>query len=144
MMLGATGKANTGGYESDTYDQTNGIGAGVYMFSADGADAGSLLWWVSKNAVITDVTTNPDIAALHSPNMAYSVVSEIKTTDRDNDGLVDHLYFGDLGGQVFRIDLNNKASITGAFATRSTRILNMHALGGKSPRFYAAPSICNF
>ena len=132
------------GYETDTYNQINGTGAGVYMFSADGADAGSLLWWVSKNAETTDVTTNPDIAALHSPNMAYSVVSEIKTTDRDNDGLVDHLYFGDLGGQVFRIDLNNKASITGAFATRSTRILNMHALGGKSPRFYAAPSFAIF
>lgn len=139
---GISSKANNGGYESDTYDQTNGIGAGVYMFSADGTDAGELLWWASSNASAT--TTNSGVIALEDANMKYSVVSEIKTADRNNDGLVDHLYFGDLGGQVFRIDLNNKASTIGAFATRSTRIMNMHASGGTSPRFYAAPSFAIF
>lgn len=142
---GTTGKANNGGYESDTYDQDNGIGAGVYMFSADGADAGNLLWWASNNAsATTAATTNSGVIALKDANMKYSVVSEIKTADRNNDGLVDHLYFGDLGGQVFRIDLNNNASTSGAFATRSTRIMNMHASGGTSPRFYAAPSFAIF
>ncbi len=142
---GTTGKANNGGYESDTYDQDNGIGAGVYMFSADGADAGNLLWWASNKASpTTAATTNSGVIALKDANMKYSVVSEIKTADRNNDGLVDHLYFGDLGGQVFRIDLNNNASTSGAFATRSTRIMNMHASGGTSPRFYAAPSFAIF
>jgi len=142
---GTTGKANNGGYESDTYDQANGIGAGVYMFSADGTDAGNLLWWASNNAsATTAATTNSGVIALKDANMKYSVVSEIKTADRNNDGLVDHLYFGDLGGQVFRIDLNNNASTSGAFATRSTRIMNMHASGGTSPRFYAAPSFAIF
>ncbi|MEQ1417495.1 hypothetical protein [Acinetobacter indicus] len=142
---GTTGKANNGGYESDTYDQDNGIGAGVYMFSADGADAGNLLWWASNNAsATTAATTDSGVIALKDANMKYSVVSEIKTADRNNDGLVDHLYFGDLGGQVFRIDLNNNASTSGAFATRSTRIMNMHASGGTSPRFYAAPSFAIF
>lgn len=142
---GIGSKANNGGYESDTYDQTNGIGAGVYMFSADGDDAGDLLWWASSNA---DATTNPSInsgiIALKDTNMKYSVVSEIKTADRNNDGLVDHLYFGDLGGQVFRVDLNNNANTSGAFATRSTRILNMHASNGTSPRFYSPPSFAIF
>lgn len=142
---GISSKANNGGYESDTYDQTNGIGAGVYMFSADGADAGNLLWWASNNAsATTAATTDSGVIALKDANMKYSVVSEIKTADRNNDGLVDHLYFGDLGGQVFRIDLNNNASTSGAFATRSTRIMKMHASGGTSPRFYAAPSFAIF
>ncbi|WP_252152399.1 hypothetical protein [Acinetobacter terrae] len=142
---GKSSKANNGGYELDTYDQSNGIGAGVYMFSADGADAGSLLWWASNNApATTAAATDSGVIALKDANLQYSVVSEIKTADRNNDGLVDHLYFGDLGGQVFRIDLNNKASTIGAFATRSTRIMNMHALDGKSPRFYAAPSFAIF
>lgn len=39
--------------------------------------------------------------------MKHSIVSRISTLDRDADGLVDHLYFGDLGGQIFRVDLNN-------------------------------------
>lgn len=142
---GTTGKANNGGYESDTYDQTNGIGAGVYMFSADGDDAGDLLWWASNNvSATTSPTTNSGIIALKDSNMKYSVVSEIKTADRNNDGLVDHLYFGDLGGQVFRIDLNNAATTSGEFATRSTRIMNMHAAAGASPRFYSAPSFAIF
>ncbi|ALD02629.1 hypothetical protein AMQ28_09865 [Acinetobacter sp. TTH0-4] len=139
---GINSKANNGGYERDTYDQTNGIGAGVYMFDAS---TGGLLWWASNNASSTTAaTTNSGVIALKDANMKYSVVSDIKTADRDNDGLVDHLYFGDLGGQVFRIDLNNKASTIGAFVTRSTRILNMHASGGTSPRFYAAPSFSIF
>lgn len=148
---GISSKANNGGYESDTYDQTNGIGAGVYMFRAEDETgsgtgrAGDLLWWASNNAsATTAATTNSGVIALKDANMKYSVASEIKTADRNNDGLVDHLYFGDLGGQVFRIDLNNNASTSGAFATRSTRIMNMHASGGTSPRFYAAPSFAIF
>ncbi|QUY36902.1 pilus assembly protein [Acinetobacter junii] len=142
---GIGSKANNAGYESDTYDQTNGVGAGVYMFSADGDDAGDLLWWASSNVdATTNSLTNSGIIALKDSNMKYSVVSEIKTADRNNDGLVDHLYFGDLGGQVFRVDLNNNASTSGAFATRSTRILNMHESNGKSPRFYSAPSFAIF
>lgn len=139
---GTTGTSNSAGYESDAYNQTNGIGAGVYMFDALNGD---LLWWASNNAVATTAaTTDSGVIALKDANMKYSVVSEIKTADRNNDGLVDHLYFGDLGGQVFRIDLNNNASTSGAFATRSTRIMNMHASGGTSPRFYAAPSFAIF
>jgi type IV pilus assembly protein PilY1 len=141
---GTTGTANTGGYESDTYNQTNGIGAGVYMFDALNGD---LLWWASNNASATSAaTTTSGVIALKDANLKYSVASEIKTADRDNDGLVDHLYFGDLGGQVFRIDLNNKASAIGAFATRATRIMNMHnsSSGYLSPRFYAAPSFSIF
>lgn len=141
---GISSKANNGGYESDTYNQTNGIGAGVYMFDALNGD---LLWWASNNATATSAAdTDSGVIALKDANLKYSVVSEIKTADRDNDGLVDHLYFGDLSGQVFRIDLNNKATTIGAFAKRSTRVMNMHnALNGYlSPRFYAAPSFSIF
>lgn len=141
---GIGSKANNAGYERDNYDQTNGIGAGVYMFDALN---GNLLWWASNNAGGTTdgtVTVTDGVVALKDTGMQYSVASEIKTADRNNDGLVDHLYFGDLGGQVFRIDLNNKASTIGAFATRSTRIMNMHDSGGASPRFYAPPSFAIF
>lgn len=135
---GTTGNANNGGYESDSYNQTNGIGAGVYMFDALNGD---LLWWASNNATATSPdTTSTGVIAYKDANLKYSVVSEIKTADRNNDGLVDNLYFGDLSGQVFRIDLNNNASTIGAFATRVVRLLNAHESSGeKSPRFYAAP-----
>lgn len=124
------------GYESDNYNQTNQKGAGVYMFDADNGD---LLWWASANASTTAATATSGVIALQDTNLKYSVVSEIRPVDSDADGLSDHIYFGDLGGQVFRIDLNNKAQTLGAFSYKSTRLLNLNN-GAKSPRFYEMPA----
>lgn len=135
-----TGGADGKGYESDSYDQTNKKGAGVYMFSAEGADAGTLLWWASANATTTTGTAPTLPIGLKDDNMKYSVVSEIRTVDRNGDDLADHLYFGDLGGQLFRVDLDNKAAALGAFAKAPVRLLNLHKGDGKSPRFYDMPS----
>ncbi len=129
------------GYESDTYNQTNGIGAGVYMFDAEN---GELLFWSSKHATTSAVTENGANAVIghNDADMQYSVPSEIRTVDRDGDDLVDHLYFGDLGGQVFRIDLDNKAVTKGGFVKHSQRILDLNtgAHADKRPRFYDMPS----
>lgn len=56
--------------------------------------------------------------ATKADDLKYSVVSQINAVDRNSDGLVDHLFFGDLGGQAFRVDLNNNATTTGAFAKK--------------------------
>lgn len=137
---GANGTANNGGYESDTYNQANKIGGGVYMFDADD---GTPLWWASANA--TNTTTG--VIGLKADDLQYSVVSEIRAEDRDSDGLVDHLYFGDLGGQLFRIDLDNNATSTSNFARTPQKLLDLHqtvtASGitiGTSPRFYEMPA----
>ncbi|MEK5760674.1 hypothetical protein, partial [Acinetobacter variabilis] len=89
----------------------------------------------SKNATQSSATTTSGVIGLRDDNLKYSVVSEIRTIDRDADGLADHLYFGDLGGQVFRIDINNQASTIGSFAKTPRRLLNLNA-AEKSPRFY--------
>lgn len=122
------------GYEGRTYDQTNGVGAGVYMFDAHD---GTLLWWGSSHAT-TSTSTSQD-ATEHSA-LKYSVVSDISTFDRNNDGLIDHLMFGDLGGQVFRVDLDNDHAASDGLVTRIVRLYNGHQAGGLSPRFYEAPS----
>lgn len=127
------------GYESDTYNQTNKKGGGVYMFDAE---TGSLLWWASANVGASNTsasTANTGVIGIHNDNLKYSVVSEIRTVDRDGDDLADHIYFGDLGGQLFRIDFNNKNSIKGALARNVSRLLNVNNLE-KSPRFYDMPS----
>ena len=109
------------GYEGYKYDQNNKIGAGVYMFDAD---TGDLLW-------NTDSSNNADLK--------YSVASPIRTIDRNNDGIIDHLYFGDLAGQAFRVDLKNDGNQS-AFTTQTTKILNLHQTDGTSPRFYTLPA----
>lgn len=137
---GTTGNGVNGvyqGYEDDSYNQTSKIGAGIYMFDADNGD---LLWWTGAN-VTADSNTRTGINAKRQTDMKYSVVSRISTVDRNSDGLVDHLYFGDLGGQVWRVDIDNTllSSSTAAFAKNVTRLLNLNLANGKSPRFYDAP-----
>lgn len=114
------------GYEIYNYKQENAtstnkkIGAGVYIFDAD---TGDLLW----NA---DSSTND--------HLKYSVVSQIRTVDRNNDGVIDHLYFGDLAGQAFRVDFKNDGATT--FTAQANRILNLYQNNGTSPRFYTMPA----
>ena len=133
-----TGGADGKGYENPAYDPSIAKGAGVYMFDAGNGD---LLWWASANAgTSTGVATDSGIIKTNDDNLKYSVVSQINAVDRDADGLSDHLYFGDLGGQAFRIDLNNKAATKGAFAKRVVRLYNGHTADGASPRFYEMPS----
>ena len=136
VMLVGGGYDNVAYESSINYSPSSSIdkGAGVYMFDADD---GSLLWWSSAN-VGSDSTQNN---ATYAENMKRSVVSQIKAIDRNNDGLADHLYFGDLGGQVWRVDLNasSKAGDTENFANRAVRILDMSA-ATKVPRFYSTPT----
>ena len=108
------------------------FGAGVYMFDADD---GSLLWWASSHAAANKETET------NVPNMKRSVVSQIKAIDRNTDGLVDHLYFGDLGGQVWRVDLDDAKTAGGTtnIAKRVTRILDQ-STATDVPRFYTTPT----
>ncbi|MFW1786628.1 hypothetical protein ACG9XL_19915, partial [Acinetobacter nosocomialis] len=85
-------------------------------------DNGKLLWWASAKAT----TAQGAEAYTQSDNLKYSVVSEIRTEDRNGDGLIDHLYFGDLGGQLFRIDLDNTATTNANFAKPPQLLLNLN------------------
>ena len=134
-------RSGYGGYEYHDYKQaqvscatgnlrcsTGSRGSGVYMFDANNGD---LLWYADS--------TNGENGIDHVKNedLKYSVVSEIKTIDRNNDGVVDHIYFGDLAGQAFRVDFKNAGGST--FDSQVTKILNLHKTDGKSPRFYYMP-----
>lgn len=105
-------------------------GSGIYMFDADNGD---LLWYADSNS--TSATTG--VEHLSDTDLKYSVVSEIKTVDRNGDGVVDHLYFGDLAGQAFRVDFKNDSV---GFDSQITKVLNLHKANGTSPRFYMAPT----
>lgn len=134
FSLGAT-VANTDFPDATCNNKSEAQGNAVYVIDAD---TGARLWWASS----TGASTN-------NANMTHSIVSRISTIDRDSDGLVDHLYFGDLGGQVFRADLNNTAGTTTAnFGKRVVRLANLATTtagaalaDGKNPRFYEAPTV---
>ena len=52
-----------------------------------------------------DGTTNMLWKANHS-DMKYSIPGNIRALDMDRNGSVDRLYFGDMGGNIWRVDLN--------------------------------------
>lgn len=125
------------GDNSSCTTKTKAQGNAVYIVDAT---TGARLWWTS-DSVSGVGTANTD--------MKHSIVSRISAIDRNGDGLVDHLYFGDLGGQVFRADLNNTVGTTTAnFGKRVVRLANLATTStgaaltnGKNPRFYEAPTV---
>lgn len=112
-------------------------GNSVYIVNAK---TGELIWSASN-------TTNSRGVSAVNANMKHSIVSRISTLDRNADGLIDHLYFADLGGQVFRADLNNESQRAttnpNALNVRLVRLANLATkadgtaiTNGDNPRFY--------
>ena len=127
-------------YEDDEYVATSDApakGNAIYMIDAK---SGELLWSVSG---MIDNTKGV--------GMFHSIVGEITVLDRDNDGLTDHIYAADLGGQVFRIDLQNARTdkfgfeeITKFSAKPPIRILDASAKVSEAKyayRFYERPVV---
>ena len=111
------------GYEEDSYVPTSSAAAqgnAIYMIDAA---TGELLWSTSGEASSTKNRK--------TDTMINSIVGGITILDRDNDGLMDHLYAADLGGQVFRADFENARPAANGFTEvnsfsnkRVTRVLN--------------------
>ena len=75
------------------------VGRSVYIVDAD---SGQLLW-----------RAGPDAGAdLQLTDMKYSIPGRIKPVDVDSNGYVDQLYFGDMGGQLWRIDIEESDTST--------------------------------
>lgn len=129
-------------YEDPTFTNSSSgsvKGNGVYIFDAEN---GKLLWWGSSNAGNKDGTATGGVET-KIDGMVNSIPSRVKTVDRDGDGLVDHLYVGDLGGKVFRIDLNpnhKAADDTHKFVLNAFEFADAKEAGKNPPRFYEAPT----
>jgi type IV pilus assembly protein PilY1 len=89
----------------------NNTGArGNAIFIADATD-GSRIWWAS-NATATD--GNGDNADLQLSDMIYPIPSDLALLDSNGDEAIDRIYVGDVGGQVWRIDLSSLIDPSGA------------------------------
>lgn len=129
-----------GGYDATAYEQANAAnpsstyGNALYIVEAE---TGNLIWMSSSDTSGVS-TTNSHKQTVNS-DMKYSVVGQPVVRDYDADGLADMIYFADLGGQVFRVDLNNNNQMSATTNTNiAVRVQTLAKLkdGDFVPRFY--------
>lgn len=121
-----------GGYDPAGHDgkqdaaRSSGDNMGNIIYVVD-AVTGQLLWSAGGDNAQTSVSS-----------MKWSVPSDISVVDANFDGVADFFYFGDLGGQLFRVDLDD-ANVT---SSKVRRLADLSGTGvTNNRRFYYAPSI---
>ncbi|UCG73344.1 MAG: PQQ-binding-like beta-propeller repeat protein [Chromatiales bacterium] len=83
---------------------------------------------------------------LQLDGMRFSIPAELRVLDVDGNGTSDRLYFADMGGQLWRIDLVNGNGAANLGEGGVLASLGAADLGGAPPdsevrRFYAAPDV---
>ncbi len=125
-----------GGYDTAEDSEpptTNTMGNSIFVLDAI---TGVRVWSATAggSSACTGTATQADCTV---PEMIYAIPSEVAFQDRDSDGKTDRLYFGDVGGNVWRVDFVTKDP--GTAATGNTpdlwRVTKLAALG--------CPSVAN-
>lgn len=90
-----------GGYDTNQDNNAapgaDSVGNAIYMVDPL---TGQRLWWASK--------ASGSGAYLSLPKMNFSIPSDLQLLDTDGDGSTDRIYVGDMGGQIWRIDLHHQ------------------------------------
>lgn len=127
---GYDSKHETAGYSSA--NSSDSLGNQVYVVDAD---TGELYWWASNTGSPTKTVTA----------LKFSIPTEMKLLDADLDGLTDSVYFSDLGGQVFRMDIDNANTGASSLVKRVQKFADLGQATGANVtnqrRFYEAPGV---
>lgn len=122
-----------GGYDNEQDNATtrtaDTVGRGIFIVNAE---TGALIWRAGP------VGSGAD---LELANMDYSIPARIKPIDVDGDGFVDRLYTGDMGGQLWRIDIDNSSNGANTVSATGGRIADIavDADVNDARRFYYPP-----
>ena len=100
-------------------------GNAIYVVNAN---TGELVWSAGSRSGNVATTVS---------SMTHSIPGSIAVVDADSDGVVDHLYFADLGGQLFRADIDG--SEAGAHSV--TLLARLGGTGENHRRFYEQPTV---
>lgn len=129
-----------GGYDAAAYEQANATNPsstyGNALYVVDAVN-GNLIWMSSSDT--SGVSTANSHKQTVNSDIKYSVVGQPVVRDYDADGLADMIYFADLGGQIFRVDLNNNNQMSATDNTNiAVRVKTLAKLkdGTFVPRFY--------
>jgi type IV pilus assembly protein PilY1 len=121
-----------GGYDSnqDTAEvrEKDSIGNSIYIVKAS---TGALLAEISGKSGATYTLSGMD----------YSIPSRVAVIDKDFDGLVDHIYAADMGGQIMRVDVYNGQVSNKLFVGKVLYSSSVDDSQVKNRRFYNAPDV---
>ena len=122
-----------GGYDADTDTQTttlagSDIGSAIYMVDAE---TGAKLWDATPRSY-SDLTLG---------TMNYSFAADLALVDIDQDGLLDFFYAADVGGQLFRFDIDPANTGASDFADGGMIAQISQQNAANSRRFFEAPVV---
>lgn len=131
-----------GGYSPFDHDVEGEFSAGgdlmgnaIYVVNAN---TGGLIWKVTSGS------SSGGLARSDHSDMKWSIPGSISAVDINFDGFTDYFYAADLGGQVFRVDLNNQNASATDLVKRVVTLAQLgDGAGGDAGRrrFYEAPAI---
>ena len=133
-----------GGYDPDEDNRDaradHSMGNAIYMIDPE---SGSLLWSASNSN-----------ASVNLPEMTSAITSEIKPVDFDGDQVIDYFFVSDIGGRVWRFDLNGEpedisasnfiAKAKSGAGSSAGVIFDANAGSTNYQRFYDSPSVSYF
>ncbi len=119
---------DNGPYVTDT--------SGNQIFMVD-AESGNVLWYAGPS---TDAGADLKLAS-----MTHGIPADVRVFDITGDGYADRMYAADMGGRVWRFDINNGQTrpnlVTGGvFASLGNAHLGTHPIT-TTRRFYDAPDV---
>jgi type IV pilus assembly protein PilY1 len=133
-----------GGYDPNL---DNGFGTAA---TSNQDNLGNALYIVNPadGSLILSISGTGSGANIIAPNMHYSIPSRITIMDSDGDGVDDRLYFGDTGGQMWRVDLHGDIKLSGSGVQGTTvvgRLASISTAGGSPPvderRIFEPPAV---
>ena len=126
-----------GVHDTPAFNPTpDGVGAGIHVLDLA---TGATLWRAGHTSTAAD---------LQLPNMTRSIPTRIKVVDINGDGFADRMYASDLGGQLWRFDIQNGNAAGSLVAGGVIAQLGAEGLATPGPadtrRFYNSPDIAIF
>jgi len=122
----------SGGYDlqqdNSSTRSTDSIGRGLFIVDAV---TGALIWRGGSDIGADEIF----------PRMQYSIPSNPRVIDINGDGLADQIYVGDMGGQLWRFDIDNHSGYVSNLVTGGViaELADDTAEGNR--RFYHAPDV---
>jgi hypothetical protein len=105
-----------GGFEFNSKNPTDTRGKSIFVVDASN---GNLIWKVAyttpvgspdvpgASGYLADNSTDGDKLLTSADVFNYPIPSAMLVVDKDNDGFLDNIYFGNIGGHLFKADISD-------------------------------------